>query len=492
MPRLLNAIDSVGAGMKKIDNLDGAFKLGDPAKLDDMFKKLDKGFDDAGLKGLIDDAGSAEFLKKDGVDWLKINGKEIRFKDLDDMMFGSSVKRIGPDTAGLYKKLSKSDVALDDALFKKLKKTDEVNFSKLKSTDQWKHTTELGDQADLARKLDEVNPIRKNATPAETLEAIEKNSKQLEDLENVVKKISDGKKSNFGKFITAAKVAGAGLTVALLVEAIKKHQENMNGCWVVNTDDERECYKIRRDDRCDSGCHPISAYERGNKDKVNNNGYLKKSGTVEHDLLWSNCPPGALKTLGELCCNGTCGVDGEGTSCAEDGDEIDFTGKDEDLTCKTSKTCPPNWQKVIDDYDSTCPYSNLSGYKIDDVSGIMVSTSGSKDCVIGQCNPSTIRIIQLEGDNRIFSVQCKDVGFWDAATDLVGIDDLADLGKDILGFITDWGPTILIVVAVLIVLSVFGWIASQFGLLGHGDRRIAAVDIDLLAKKTEKPPVTSE
>lgn len=445
-------------------------------------KKSNQIFEAAGFpSSFLDD--TVDFVKKGDDDIIRTaDGVEIKLKELDDLMIGNPAKLLPPNSLDAYVKLGKAD-ELSDSVRDTLKANDVKNLDAMKVTDEWKHADDLEKNLQGSKKLDEATPIKRDATPEDTLNEVKKNkgiTKRLDDIEG---QIRSGKKSKLGKFIKVGAITAAGVGAAWMVNAIKKHQANMNGCWVINQDDPRECYKIRRDgDSCDKdyGCKYIDPYDARTRNLVDDKGRIKNEGDARYNLLWSNCKVGTVRSAGELCCrrsdeNASCGYQAGGTTCEYDSDnEVDTPGYGDEVSCSIPKEgggqCATNWKSLVDGYKQACVYENTSGYEIAE-NGDMTDKSGTVECDEDRCSFSSIRLLQVATDPRRFAIECKDVGFWEAAADFTGIDELTEGVEDIFDIIRNYGKIFIYVVAGLMAFSIVWWVVQTFVLpfLGVSD-----------------------
>jgi|688.fasta_scaffold11241_11 hypothetical protein len=197
-----------------------------------------------------------------------------------------------------------------------------------------------------------------------------KGGKLNDAIEKIKKGVEYGKK--FGKFVvTAIAVGGAAFGALELYNAIKKHQNAMNGCWYINMQTNDKC-KIK----------PLTCNESDTNDPNDQSGYslcsMRESIKDTHDENFNPCAIGAKP---------------KGTG--------DFPGIYNDTTLDTA--CANCADCVV---SSDCKQSEA-------------------DCS-SKCDPSKFNI------PTGYTLKCVSVDFWGAADDLIdgglgGIDNI--IGK---------------------------------------------------------------
>lgn len=229
--------------------------------------------------------------KSDGVYVVFKKGGEIKLSKLNDLINGRVLDGILPNLSELFRKYGDT---LDDASRNALKKLDDDLAESIKKTDAWKQSGEIAETGKRAKKLSDKVQIPKNATKAEISDALKKTGK-MDEFADFAKKSSKRKK--FGTFLKGTLAIGAIYGIGELIEAIERHRDNINGCWIVNVDDPTQAYKIKRKNEiCESdyGCIAAKPYDSN----ISPTAVKEADGSLTADsfgfpgnILWSPCAP---------------------------------------------------------------------------------------------------------------------------------------------------------------------------------------------------------
>jgi hypothetical protein len=267
---------------------------------------------------------------------------------------------VGPDIGGYFEFLTSGDFDKTDPLFEKVENAQTTNFN----------------NNPLKKVQDRIASSKKNAAAIAGGDDTLKDPKTIEKYkEDQIDKTKEGSKWDTAK--SWLKWIGAAGLVYVTYEAIKEHQNKVNGCWIVNSKTGDKCKII--DLSCDPAnvdpspdgnvcpiCIDVLGGTNGNSNSSANNFGSTSSSSVCAQLSWA---PGlasniqdsgstkALLTLpiqpgysnnypgGEADGSGNCKYTKAPTSlpCGGTNSCSGVTGPCDDTTCNSSTyTLPPN------------------------------------------------------------------------------------------------------------------------------------------------------
>ena len=316
------------------------------------------------------------------------NGKEINLSDI-------KTKLNNGDFLEAFKSLGLDEETLNSESYQNFFKESKARYEAqpgVTSSADVKSTEASG------KKLSESLPsdVRSDPTSAEELEdrlsKVEGGDKTLDQLNDRLKKIEANSQEGLGtkvgrwvKYtIAAGAVVGAGVGLGYLVDAINKHKNKMNGCWMVNLKSGEKC-KIPQL-TCNKDCNTSDA-------NTNPCGTCESQESCKNSWdagtsVFNPCILGSKPKI--TCVNGKCTPSPSPTSkqCQNDAGCGDMPGKYHGDAKHPSEAC-------------------------DNCTACAVPCSGDASCS-SQCNCSTFQCYPG------FKLTCVDVDFWGAAEDFLG------------------------------------------------------------------------
>lgn len=388
-PELLDALTDADKGL--LPELDGARTADEATSALDLWKDTDgaKKFDSAGGFTITGDPGNFE-ISTDGTNKVSVN-------ELKTKLSGSITTEIKPpEVASALKDLG-------------VKNTDSPDFQKLDNANKqaWANTegvlkakgvndstntgnqitNKVGEPTNADDMQDRANRAGNGGKLNDTIENIKKGGEYLQKL---------------GKFVAAAGIVGGAAFGALeLFNAIKKHQNAMNGCWYINIQSGEKC-KIK----------PLTCNESDTSDQ---SGYsicsMCTDITIPNKSCFNPCAIGLKPTNSNNTFPGIyTATNPSTTACANC------------ANCVVSSDCSPS--------DADC----------------------------SNCDPSKFNI------PNGYTLKCVSVDFWGAADDLIdgglgGIDNT--IGKILKIIISIIIGIVAVVLAVVIIKFLLGLIKSK-------------------------------
>ena len=282
---------------------DNLGKIFDSLDKDGSFDtELEKSLTDNGFTVLKDAEGKNIGFERDGKRIDRDALKRITEKTKGEFIDG----KYTIDLEGILKDLNFSDeeIKTNEGAIKDLKEKIESSTGFRDQTEQ-RERTQNGQNATEKLGTPKTEDEFKNALK----KLSEENRKKFEELQ---KDIDDKKESTVGKWVKRA-LFGAG--IYSLYEAIKAHQNAMNGCWLYNTSDGSKC-KIS-----DLTCNPDC-----------------KNTSTNGDLLCSPCQDLTKCSANQLnrCMIGGSGIDKQPPKCPDGCKNKD--GNDMCASCLSNET----------------------------------------------------------------------------------------------------------------------------------------------------------